>query len=290
MLSTVLLSHSGKVAVEAVFSCYLGRLRPVIHFLKLAKCLVNCRFDVWAGPHHRPFLLAIADFPEPIIFKSVPHQSHVDTVVEFEVQLLVWRLKRPNAHWIDVRPEQHAFLLNFAKNSLRLIFSILVGLVQFAQNSWLIALQSMLNLLLNPSLLLLFAVIAFVFTLFIRVRIRAHFSFCLGLTVGDVGDISVVGGSSQFRIHDITAADGLRTRRSSDQQVMLLSLLLGCLFQFLNFHLFFLAYLLVYGLKIRLCLLLSIFHEWHAIDSPLGRRNSFDQRWEAKVLLLLMNI
>lgn len=135
VLCTVFGLHASIMSVHAIFSCYLSCFWPVIHFLKLAKCLIHDRLDVRACPHHAPFLFTIGNFTKTIIFESIPNQFDLEAIVKFKIQLTVLRLVWPYSHWVYIWPEKHIFLLKLTCNCRNLLRPKLICFINFAHCS-----------------------------------------------------------------------------------------------------------------------------------------------------------
>ena len=92
-------------------------------------------------------MAAVRGLPEAIVLKRVPYQRHRDVVVEFEVEASILGLVWADGHWVDIRSEQHAALLELALDCLRLACAVLVCLVYLAHDAIVILLLSVLVLL-----------------------------------------------------------------------------------------------------------------------------------------------
>ena len=66
------LPHVGKMLVHAIFPGHFCGFGPVVNFLEFTQGLISDRFDVAASPHDAPFLFAVRDFSEAIVFKCIP--------------------------------------------------------------------------------------------------------------------------------------------------------------------------------------------------------------------------
>ena len=81
----MVLLQACKMAVHAIFATHFSAFGEMVNFLVTAERLVHLRLYAGTGPHDGPFLTAFGHFSEAVIFERVPHQRHIDTVVQFEV-------------------------------------------------------------------------------------------------------------------------------------------------------------------------------------------------------------
>jgi hypothetical protein len=64
--------HMCQMLIHAILPGHFCGFGPVVDFLEFTQSLINDRFNVAAGPHDAPFLFAVGDFAEAIVFKSIP--------------------------------------------------------------------------------------------------------------------------------------------------------------------------------------------------------------------------
>ena len=115
------------MAIHAILPCHFRALREVVHFLIPSERLVSLALDVRAGPGDLPLLVAIGNFPETIVLKRIPNQSHVDPVIELEVVPPVLWLVRSQRHRIDIGSEDEILLRHDIINCLMRLNRLLEG-------------------------------------------------------------------------------------------------------------------------------------------------------------------
>ena len=93
------------MAIHAVFARHLRAFRKVVYLLVSSQSLVGLTLDVGASPRYLPFLVAIRNFPETVVFKSIADQRHIYSVVELEEVASILRLVRSQCHRVNKRPE-----------------------------------------------------------------------------------------------------------------------------------------------------------------------------------------
>lgn len=97
--------ESCQMAIHAVFACHLRTFRKVVYLLVSSQSLVSLTLDVGASPRYLPFLVAIRNFPETVVFESIAYQRHIYSVVELEeVASILW-LVRSQCHRVNKRSE-----------------------------------------------------------------------------------------------------------------------------------------------------------------------------------------
>ena len=131
------------MAIHAIFPGHGMALRKMIDLLISCESLVDRTFNSGDGPEYRPFWIAVRDFSETVIFKSVADQTDIDAIMHFEVVAFVRLLVRSDRHRVDIWPKLEEFLQNNIVHCLGCLKSLFEGQVKLA---WLMDYLHLVNL------------------------------------------------------------------------------------------------------------------------------------------------